>query len=206
MQPLKLILSLAFIVFCFAGYSQKKIRTWSNKNISDYPHEKLLVIGLAKNLEYRYEFEESVVDEAIKNGLKAKKGMTVIPPENKNPFRNMDSIRSILRQKGYNGLMSFTLFSIDSKRYIHPSKEYIPFAYYNRFGSYYEQSYVVVTRPGYIIPERKYFIECNLYEVNQGKLLWSGRSYAFYLAEFDKNLKKFNKAMFKDFKNLKLID
>lgn len=203
MKYLAILFSLLFIYF--SAYSQNKIRAWASEDSSQISFNNVMVIGLFENYSMRLDFEESVVFQAQKNRLKAQEGMNMFPPELGNPFQDMPRVRERLVEKGYDGLISIALFSINSKRYIPPTTVYQPISYYDRFGSYYSRSYAVFSIPGYVKPEEKYFIECNIYELKGGLLKWTARSFSFFTENLEENLKNFNKQMFKDLKNRGLI-
>jgi hypothetical protein len=127
-------------------------------------------------------------------------GYLLFPPEMGNPFEDMGKVRNGLLDKGYDALLSVAIFGTSAKRYIPPERVYVPIAYYNRFGSYYSNSYTMVRTPGYMTTEDQYFIECNLYNLNDGKLLWSGRTFAFPQTSLNSQVTKFGQRLFKELK------
>ena len=140
-----------------------KIRSWKTDDDFDPGFKKILVLGMIERVSFRTEAEEAIVIQARKNKLEARMGYVLFPPDLGNPFEDMSKVRNGLVDKGFDALLSVAIFGTSAKRYIPPEKVYVPIGYYNRFGSYYSNSYAVYRTPGYITTEDQYFIECNLY-------------------------------------------
>lgn len=148
----------------------------------------------------RIDMEQNIAIEARKNNLDPLMGYIIFPPEMGNPFEDMSKVRNGLLEKECDALLSVAIFGTSAKRYIPPEKIYVPIAYYNRFGSYYSNSYAVVRKPAYMTTEDQYFIECNLYNLKDGKLLWSGRTFAFPQTSLNSQVNKFGQRLFKALK------
>ena len=186
--------------------SQSKIRSWKTDEDFDPKFNKMVVIGMFEGRNIRIDMEESIVIEAQKNNLEARMGYILFPPEMGSPFADMPKLRNGLLEKGFDALLSVAIFATSAKRYTPSEKVYVPVSYYNRFGSYYNSSYVVYNKPGYMTSEEQYFIECNLYDVKNGNLIWSGRTYAFPQNSVNSRIANFSKRLFKELKVQGVID
>lgn len=202
MRTIKTLVILIVVNIISIGQiqAQSKIRSWKTNEDFDPNFKKMVVIGMIERMSVRSEMEENIVIQARKNNLDAKMGYLLFPPEMGNPFEDMGKVRNGLLEKEYDALLSVAIFGTSAKRYIPPERVYVPIAYYNRFGSYYSNSYAVVRTPGYMTTEDQYFIECNLYNLNDGKLLWSGRTFAFPQTSLSSQVTKFGQRLFKELK------
>lgn len=99
-------------------------------------------------------------------------------------------------------MITVALIGTSAKQYVPPSTTYEPLVYYNRFGNYYTRTYALVHTGGYETQDIKYFLEANLYELKEGGLIWSGRSYAFEQEVFNPSVRSFAKKLFKELSNL----
>jgi hypothetical protein len=207
MKTIKTAVILIIVNIILTGQikAQSKIRSWKTNEDFDPNFKKMVVIGMIERMSLRSEMEENIVIQARKNNLYANMGYLLFPPEIGNPFENMDKVRNGLLDKEYDALLSVAIFGTSAKRYIPPERVYVPIAYYNRFGSYYRNSYAVVRRPGYMTTEDQYFIECNLYNLQDGKLLWSGRTYAFPQTSLNSQVSKFAHRLFKALKKQEIV-
>jgi len=202
MRTLKIVAFQIMVYYISIGQiqAQSKIRSWKTDEDFDPNFKKMVVIGMIERIGLRSEMEQNIVIEARKNNLDARMGYLIYPPEMGNPFEDMGKVRTGLLEKEYDALLSVAIFGTSAKRYIPPEKVYMPIAYYNRFGSYYSNSYAVVRKPGYMTTEDQYFIECNLYNLKDGKLLWSGRTFAFPQTSLNSQVTKFGQRLFKALK------
>jgi hypothetical protein len=182
-----------------------KIRSWKTDDDFDPGFKKILVLGMIERISFRTEAEEAIVIQARKNNLEARMGYVLFPPDLDIPFQDMSKVRSGLVDKGFDALLSLAIFGTSAKRYVPPEKVYVPIGYYNRFGSYYSNSYAVYRTPGYMTTEDQYFIECNLYNTGDGKLIWSGRTFAFPQNSLSSQIAKFSQRLFKELKSQGII-
>jgi hypothetical protein len=199
-------LFVALPVIYFFGCSPTiNMRTWSSTEDYDKQFKKLLVMGLVNNVNLRNDVENEVVHAARKAELLSVNGMSLFPPELGKPFEDTERVKSRLREGGFDGIITVTLIDIQSERYIPPNSQYRPLVYYDRFRNYYYQTYELVYKQGYYAGSTRYFIETNLYELAQGKLVWSGRSASFEPLELENNLPKYASTLFDEFKREGII-
>ena len=100
--------------------------------------------------------------------------------------------------KWFDAILSISIIDVSAERYVRPETKYVPLVYYDRFSNYYYRTEALVYKPGYFSLQARYFIETNLYEVKTGKLVWSGRSYAFDAHELERTLPSYAKKLFKE--------
>ena len=155
-------------------------------------------MGLVNNVSLRNDVEGEVVDAARRYNLNGINSMSMFPPELGKPFDDTERVRNRLLEREFDGILTVALIDVTAERYIRPENKYMPLTYYDRFGNYYSRTYTQVYRKGYFALESKYFLETNLYELKNGSLLWSGRSYAFDPHDVEKFVPAYAKRLFKE--------
>ena len=181
------------------GCTQEGVmRTWSSSEEYDRRFKNLMVMGLVNNVNLRNDVENEVVKAAKKSEMLATNSMSMFPPELGKPFEDIERIKSRLREKGFDGILTVALIDFKASRYIKPEAVYQPLVYYDRFRNYYYQTYDLVYKPGYFSEESKYFIETNFYELKGGKLVWSGRSQVFESYQLEGFLPTYAKGLFRE--------
>ena len=179
-QYLKSVLPFFFIVMSLNACTPEGLmRTWSTTEEYDRRFQNIMVMGLVNSVNLRNDLENDVVYAVQKAGIKSKNAMSMFPPELGKPFEDIERVKSRLRDKGFDGILTIALINVSAERYIGPDVAYEPLVYYDRFRTYYFRTYELVYKPGYFSQYSKYFIETNFYELGGGKLVWSGRSRVF---------------------------
>ena len=195
-----LLIALLFISLLQSSTCQlqAQTRTWVTKEAFDSRFAKIMILGLVEDVKIRDILEVELVKAAEKRGLNAIESLYYFPPSLGKPFEDAAQTRNNLIEKGFDGLITATIIGTSARRYIPPTSTFQPLVYYDVFRNYYYQTYNLVNTPGYITQDPKYFIETNLYEMKEGKLIWSGRSYAFDQEEYIAQIQGFAKKLFKE--------
>lgn len=196
---MKNFLLIILTVFMMVGcVPEALMRTWSSNEEYDRKFKNLMVMGLVNNVNLRNDVENQVVAAAIKTDLLATNGMSMFPPELGKPFDDTERVKERLREKGFDGILTVALIDVRAERYVPPDASYEPLVYYDRFRNYYFRTYELVYRPGYFAQATRFFIETNFYELQGGKLVWSGRSGAFDPSQLQDYLPNYARGLFKE--------
>ena len=178
--------------------STDQVRDWRASEDYDQNYKKVLIMGLVNKVSLRSDIEYEVTDAARKVGLKAVNSMSMFPPQLGNPFDDLEQLKTILREKGFDGILTVSFIDVSEERYVGPNTKYVPLVYYDRFSNYYYRTQALVYKPGYSTLQTRYFLETNLYELKAGKLVWSGRSFAFDAGDLNSTVPKYAKKLFKE--------
>lgn len=196
------LMKQSILIFLLIGLSgcvpEGLMRTWSTTQEYDKKFTNVMVLGLIQNVTTRSAIEDDLVFAARKNGMAATNGISMFPPELGKPFDDVERFKTRLRDKGFDGIVTVALVDVRASRYIPPSANYEPLVYYDRFRNYYAQTYDLVYRPGYFVPNKIYFLETNFYELKGGTLVWSGRSYAMDGSEIEAYSPTYARGLFKE--------
>lgn len=185
--------------------STDHVRDWSSSEDYKRDFKKILVMGLVNKVSLRNDIEFEITDAADKIGLKAINSMTMFPPEMGKAFEDPERLKERLREKTFDGILTVALIDVTEERYVGPETKYVPLVYYNRFSNYYHRTEALVYRSGYFSLQTSYFIETNLYELKNGALVWSGRSYTFDAEEIETKVPSYAKNLFKELLKLGVI-
>jgi hypothetical protein len=178
--------------------STDHVRDWSSSEEYDRLFGNLMIMGLVNKVSLRNEVEYEVTEAAHKIGLKATNSMAMFPPELGKPFDDTERIKVRLQENGFDGILTVAIIDVSAERYMKPETKYVPLVYYDRFTNYYYRTEALVYKPGYFSIQSRYFLETNLYELKAGKLVWSGRSFAFDAQELERTLPSYAKKLFKE--------
>lgn len=180
--------------------SQQSIRSWQSSEDLLRSFDKIAVFGMANSTTIRTELESEIVSSARKQDINAVNGMSLFPPELGKPFEDIERVKSRLKEKAFDAIMTVAIIDESAPRYIKPETTYEPLLYYDRFRNYYYKTYALVYRPGYFSTSSRYFLETNFYELSSGELIWSGRSRVFEAVEFESYLTGYAKRLFRELK------
>ena len=144
-QSVKRILLFSFsLILLNACTPEGLMRTWSTGEEYDRRFQNIMAMGLVNNVNLRNDLENEVVYAAQKAGIKSKNAMSMFPPELGKPFEDIERVKTRLREKGYDGILTIALINVSAERYIGPDVAYEPLVYYDRFRTYYFRTYELV--------------------------------------------------------------
>jgi hypothetical protein len=130
---------------------------------------KIVVVGAFQNQAIRNIFEDEFVKMLSDSGLDVTASYTIIPVEK---VDKMDYVMSQIRESGADTVLVTRLIDIKTEQiYMRESVYYMP-EYYRYWGHYQHYMY----SPGYIVNIEYAYAETNIYNVNDGKMIWSAHS------------------------------
>jgi len=186
------------VVLCSSCAPEGLMRTWSSNQEYDHQFKNVLAMGLVNDISLRSNVEDEVVYAARQQGIDATNGLSMFPPELGKPLEDVERFKSRLREKGFDAILTVAIIDIKAERYVKQTVSYEPMVFYDRFRSYYYQTYGAVYKKGYFSEYSRYFIETNFYELKGGTLVWSGRSEVFEPSEIESVAPKYGKRLFKE--------
>jgi hypothetical protein len=174
---------MAVILIGISCSSTKVTSSWKANDVSKVNYQKVLVLGIMNNNNdraVRENMERQLASELNSSGINAVAASAEFSPK---AFNNMNEDRAlkVLRNKGYDAVMTIVLLDKSKERSYTPGNvTYEPYGvYYNRFWGYYRTVYGRVYTPGYYTTNTNYFWESNLYDLQHNKLQYSVQSKSF---------------------------
>src|SRR6516165_11464488 len=173
---------LLTVLTVISGKSAKMISSWFNPNYEGQKFHKILVIGVAQNLEVRADFEDEMAAQIARPGIETIPANHILLRPDAKAKPDLDYLRIQIRDNHIDAVVVSRLRKIDKKVISVPSSTYVaPFPYYYSFYGYLSAVYPVVYAPGYEREETTVVVETNFYATSKpdGDLVWTGSSKSF---------------------------
>jgi hypothetical protein len=171
------------LIVLMTGCSTTSVTSsWKADNAQIRKYDKILVIGIMSdsNRDLRAKMEQELVLDLRDKGITASSAYDVYGPV---AFKRMteQQVNDQIKKKGYDGVITISLLNKSKEKYYVPGNLYFtPFGYdYNYFWGYYSGIYDRVYESGYYETDTDYLWESNLYDLTNGKLIYSVQSKSF---------------------------
>lgn len=158
--------------------------TWKAEESEQKQYSNILIAALIQNLAVRQSIENQFAESLADRNVQTSKSINMLKPDfldEGEPSR--EEIMDILEEAQSEGILTITLINIDEdERYIPGGAmgtAYVPmgrFGYYRTFPGYFHHSYGNAWNPGYMVADKEYFLETNLYDSETMELVWSAQS------------------------------
>ena len=162
--------------------SIKMVTSWFNPKYQGQKFHKILVIGVAQNLEVRADFEDEMASKIARPGIETIPGNQILLRPDPHAKPDLDYLRGQIRDNHIDAVIVSRLLKIDKKVISIPSSTYIaPYPYYYSFYGYLGAVYPVVYDPGYEREDTTVSVETNVYATSKpdGDLVWTAVSDSF---------------------------
>lgn len=177
-----LCFSLLAVLATVSGKSAKMISSWFNPNYEGKTFSKILVIGVAQNLEVRADFEDEMAAQIARPGIETIPGNHILLRPDPNVKLDLDYLRGQIRDNHIDAVVVSRLLKVEKKVISVPSSTYIaPYPYYYSFYGYIGAVYPTIYDPGYTREDVTVSVETNFYATSKpdGDLVWNGVSNSF---------------------------
>ena len=164
------------------GRSIKMVTSWYNPSYEGQKFHKVLVIGIAQDLELRADFEDEMAAQIARPGMQTIPGNQILLRPDPKAKLDLNYLRDQIRSNQIDAVVVSRLLKVDKKVTSIPSSTYIaPFPYYYSFYGYLGAVYPVVYDPGYTRTDTTVSVETNVYATSKpdGDLVWTGVSDSF---------------------------
>ncbi len=165
-----------------SGRSIKMVTSWYNPNYEGQKFHKVLVIGIAQDLELRADFEDEMAAQIARPGMQTIPGNQILLRPDPKAKLDLNYLRDQIRSNQIDAVVVSRLLKVNKKVTSIPSSTYIaPFPYYYSFYGYLGAVYPVVYDPGYTWTDTTVSVETNVYATSKpdGDLVWTGVSDSF---------------------------
>ncbi|HEY2822532.1 MAG TPA: hypothetical protein VGJ06_15915 [Candidatus Acidoferrum sp.] len=192
-----LIFSLLAILAVSSGKSVKMLTSWFNPSYKGQTFHKILVIGVAQNLEVRADFEDELAAQMARPGVETIPGNHILLRPDPNEKLDLDYLRGQVHDNHIDAVVVTRLLKVDKKVTHFPSSTYVaPYPYYYSVYGYLNSVYPLMYDPGYTREDTTVSVETNVYATSkpEGDLMWNGVSKSFN----PKSAKKFADGLAKE--------
>jgi len=181
-RPVLLGMLLLTLLTAVSAKSIKIVTSWFNPKYQGQTFHKVLVIGVAQNLEVRADFEDEMASKIARPGIETIPGNQILLRPDPKARPDLDYLRAQIRDHHIDAVVVSRLLKVDKKVISIPSSTYIaPFPYYYSFYGYLGAVYPVIYDPGYEREDTTVSVETNVYATSKpdGDLVWTGISDSF---------------------------
>src|SRR5499427_5738460 len=174
-----------FLLIALGAVSAKSIKivtSWFNPKYQGQKFHKILVIGVAQNLEVRADFEDEMAYKIARPGIETIPGNHILLRPDPNAKPDFDYLRGQIRDNHIEAVVVSRLLKVDKKVISVPSSTYLaPYPYYYSFYGYLGAVYPLVYDPGYEREDTTVSVETNVYATSKpdGDLVWTAVSDSF---------------------------
>jgi len=169
-----------FIFILLVGCSSTRlVNSWKNPEITSFKPDKLLVVGMAQNLNARSLFEEKLRSQLFLRNINAVKSLKIFDPEFTHSKKNEADISeavNMIRDKGFDAVLVAAVKSVENKKVMDKGYDDIDYNV-NRFENYYFLNQDIYHHPGYYEEYKVYHVESSLYNITSDSkrtLIWKG--------------------------------
>jgi hypothetical protein len=165
-----------------SGGSIKMVTSWFNPSYEGHAFHKVLVIGVAQDLQVRADFEDAMAAQIARPGMQTIPGNQILLRPDPKAKPDLNYLREQIRHYQIDAVVVSRLLRVDKKVTTVPSSTYVaPFPYYYSFYGYLDAVYPVVYDPGYTREDTTVTVETNVYATSkpEGELVWTGISDSF---------------------------
>jgi hypothetical protein len=173
----------AMMVLAACSGSTKVTSSWKDNNRGSLnTKSKVLVMALVAQKEgsLRNSMENEMVLALRAKGYNAVSAYQEYGPQ---AFRNMNEQRALrqIRERDIDQVMTIVMLDKSKeKQYVPGRVAYAPYGpFYGRWWGYYNWRFNNIYEPGYYTTNTRYFLESNLYDLRDKKMIYSAQSESF---------------------------
>lgn len=180
-RPGILLMLLPFLFAC--GSNTRITGSWIDPEVKGHAKENasVFIASLSRNMEVRVKLESALATQAAAHNIKAVKSTEFFTPTFYEKLPPREEMLDKIKQAGVDAILTVSLINKESEtRYVPGNNRfYAPYPAYRWYGglySYYNYWYPNMWDPGYYTTDKTYFMETNLYDAANEKLIWSAQS------------------------------
>lgn len=171
-------LLLSFVLLASFGCTKSESKTakttiaasWKSPELPSEPFEKIFVIGVERNNEYRELYEDALVAALQQRGVVALASYDLLPQSDE---LTEEQIRSAIGTNEFDAVVITSLLHVDqSKEFVPPTTEKRPTGQFPQPVHFYSWVYETVHVPGYYETKTRYNVESRLYRTENGQRVW----------------------------------
>jgi hypothetical protein len=171
----RVLIALTAVAAAVGCASTNMVSVWKDDSAGDLRFQKVMVLAMGSDQAIRRQAEDAFV-RALPKQVTGVASYTVLSDAD---MRNKDTVVAKVQEAGCDAAAVYRLVSVDTQQSYVPGTTYVTgygAPYYGTFGGYWGATSAVVYEPGYLVEDQVIQIECNVYKVADGKIVWSGRS------------------------------
>lgn len=171
-RKLTLVLTLA-VVAAVAIHAADLKSVWKSPDAGTigFAGKKVAALVISSDEGLRISAEEALARQLVALGVKGVAAYRVVPREE---LRDKDKARAWFEKMGVEGVVAMRLVKAEAVTTYTPA--FWTSGYYSSFWGYYDNTWVVVSAPGYLSQDKVVTVETTVFSVPRDKLLWAALS------------------------------
>lgn len=155
--------------------------SWKSPDVAEEGYKNIFVAAFIPDMEAKKIIEGQMVALLDSVGIQATTSLSLFPDNfSKEQVEDQKLILDKVRANGNDAILTISLVDQESEnRFVAGNDTYAPavaFNYYSKFHTYYAHNYNEIYNPGYYSLDKIYYLETNLYDVEDEALYWSAQS------------------------------
>lgn len=175
MTNIKSFLPILIIFILIAGCSTTAVKnSWKNPAFNQKNFQKVLVIGVHKEVGVRTEYESKLTNKLKSVGINAISASSI---KGLYGERTKEQVIDIVKRDGYDSVLVTKYQALKQEEIYKPGyTEYQVIGYRGLFDPFYYNSLIEVHHPGYTVDRETLFLEVSLFETGEGQIVWRGQT------------------------------
>ncbi len=173
--------------------------TWTKENFEGKKFDNVLVLAIAKNIDARTIFENTVVKALDEEGINSTNSLKLFPPIIGLDKLSEEAIESKIRAGGFDAVIVSSLVDVNSQDVYEYSNYYYPHPYF--YGRHIWYGYGYAYTPDYYRQQNTYVVESRLFDTSaktkEEAIVWSGQSELTDPGSFESGSKEYAYSMVK---------
>ena len=145
------------------------VTSWRAPSVTPTQFQKVLVLFFAPHESQRQFGESELV--RLMTRTRGVAGYTVLTPAD---LKNVETVKAVMAREGFDGALAMRFVETTHEFTRDSAGAYAPS--YAAFWDYYDVAWPLINDPGYVRMDRAMQMETRVFQMTDGKLLWSGLS------------------------------
>ena len=203
------LLTIVVCIFLASCSKTKFTKQWIDEDFDKEPYDDILILAVADKKGNRIDAEDFYVKKLSEAGINAIPSYDILP---KTEEITKESIGAAIDGLQLDAAIVMFATGITTEEYFIPARRFGVYsgygyghAHYGSFYNYYPHAYTYVWVPGYDNTHHVITLETSLFDLETGKMVWSGQSNTFAPDSVDDVIKNITELTIKEMKNKKIF-
>ena len=205
----KHILAIILPVILSSCANTKFTKQWVDEDFNQQPYDDILVLAVADKMGNRQDAENYIVKKLGEAGIDAMQSYDILP---KTETIDREAVFNAIDGLQLDAVIVMYATGITEEEYYKPARRFGVYsgygyghAHYGSFYNYYPHTMSYVYIPGYDNTHHVVTLETSLFDLETGKMVWSGQSNTFAPESVDDVIHNITVLTIKELKNNKII-
>jgi hypothetical protein len=207
--PYKQLTAIMFSLLLAACSNTKFTKQWLDEDFDEHPYDDILVLAVADKMGNRQDAENYIVKKLGEAGIDAIPSYDILP---QTEAIDREAVGKAIEGLQLDAVIVMYATGVSEEEYYVPARRfgiYSGYGYghaqYGSFYDYYPHAYNYVYLPGYDNTHYVVALETSLFDLNTGKMVWSGQSNTFAPDSVDDVIHNITELTIKELQKKKII-